>query len=113
MRKLKTEIQTIEAMIRIYCRHHHGKDLCSDCGNLLSYCLARIDKCTYGPIKPACNKCEIHCYAPKMRESIKEIMRFSGRRIIWRHPYLAVVHIIKENISNYKINQSINQSINQ
>jgi hypothetical protein len=105
----KLEIRTIGAMIRIYCRHHHGKDLCEECDKLLSYCLARIEKCIFGIDKPACNNCMIHCYAPKMREKVKKVMRFSGPKMIWKHPYLAIVHLIKEN----KLNQQLENSINQ
>jgi len=91
------EKMTIEAMVRIYCRYHHGKDICEDCGAILSYCFARIEKCIFGPDKPACNTCTVHCYSPKMREQVKTIMRFSGPKMIYKHPYLAIVHLLKEN----------------
>ena len=96
MRSVQIEMRTIEAMVRIYCRAQHGKDLCEECGTILTYCIARIEKCVYGPAKPACNTCTVHCYSPKMREKIKTIMRFSGPKMIYKHPYLAIVHLIKE-----------------
>jgi hypothetical protein len=99
-RSIKTEMKTIEAMVRIYCRYHHEKDLCNECGTILVYCFARIEKCILGPDKPACNACKVHCYSPKMREKIKAIMRFSGPKMIYKHPYLSIVHLLKENRKN-------------
>ena len=95
-RPIQIEMQTIEAMVRIYCRYHHGKDLCEECGTILTYCFARIEKCVFGHEKPACNSCNVHCYSPKMREKVKSIMRFSGPKMIYKHPYLAIVHLVKE-----------------
>jgi hypothetical protein len=92
----RREKLTIEAMIRIYCRHNHGTDLCEECGTILTYCFARIEKCIFGPEKPACNDCTVHCYSPKMREKVKTIMRFSGPKMIFRHPYLSMMHFVKE-----------------
>jgi hypothetical protein len=30
-RRLAREFKTIKAMVHIYCRDHHGHDLCSEC----------------------------------------------------------------------------------
>jgi hypothetical protein len=105
-RSVHREMRTIEAMIRIYCRHHHHQDLCPDCGTLFNYAIARIEKCIFGFSKPACNKCEVHCYSPRMKEKVKEVMRFSGPKMLYKHPVLAIAHILKE-----KRNKSI--SLNQ
>ena len=90
------EKMTIEEMVRIYCRAEHGAEMCEECNNTLAYCFARIDKCVFGQDKPACNKCTVHCYSTKMREKVKAIMRFSGPKMIYKHPYLAIVHLVKE-----------------
>jgi hypothetical protein len=95
MESLQREKRTIEAMIRIYCRYNHAKDLCEECGTILTYCFAKIEKCIFGPDKPACNNCTVHCYSPKLREKVKTIMRFSGPKMIYKHPYLAIVHVLK------------------
>lgn len=102
-------MQTIEAMIRIYCRNHHKQDLCNECGTVLTYAYARIEKCLFGPEKPACNKCTVHCYSPAMKEKVKEIMRFSGPKMIFKHPILALIHLIKEKQINHVTYQKINQ----
>jgi len=83
-------------MVRIYCRFHHRKELCEDCGTILTYCFERIEKCIFGMEKPACINCIVHCYSPKMREKVKIIMRFSGPKMIYKHPYLTIVHLYKE-----------------
>jgi len=108
-RSVQREMRTIEAMIRIFCQHHHNQDLCKECGAVLTYASARIEKCLFGPEKPACNKCTVHCYSPAMKEKVKEIMRFSGPKMIFRHPIMVLIHLIKEK----QINQLYKQQINQ
>jgi hypothetical protein len=90
------EKRTIEVMIRIFCRKKHGgEDLCRECSGLLEYANKRIDHCVFGPEKPACNDCKVHCYKPMMRERVKEVMRFSGPKMLWKHPVLAIAHLMK------------------
>lgn len=94
-RRLQRERQTIEKMIYIYCRGNHGigKQLCTECHELLSYAMQRIDKCPFQSDKPTCVKCTIHCYKTKMREQVRQIMRYSGPRMIIFHPILALQHL--------------------
>jgi len=90
------EKRTIKAMIEIYCKKHHGFDsFCPECKELCDYALTRLDKCPFGEKKPVCNKCKVHCYASDKREKVKEIMRFSGRKMLIKHPYLTFLHFIK------------------
>jgi hypothetical protein len=103
------ELRTIEAMVKIYCRYHHKEDHCKECVELLLYASARIEKCVLVPGKPACKNCEVHCYSPKMREKIIKIMRFSGPKMIFKHPVMALFHIITEKQFNYLFHQQINQ----
>lgn len=94
---MNLEARTVAAMIRIYCRAHHGaaKDLCNQCAGLLVYAEERIEQCPFGDEKTVCNQCTVHCYKPEMRERIKDVMRFSGPRMICHHPLLAVRHLIR------------------
>lgn len=95
--RLRRERRTVRAMIGIYCRHHHGgAPMCGACAELAAYADRRLDLCPYGPDKPACSNCPIHCYRPEPRERIREVMRFAGPRMIWRHPYLAIRHVLDE-----------------
>ena len=85
-------------MIRIYCRFKHKirKSLCEDCMQLEDYSHKRLDCCPFGEEKPACDKCTIHCYKPEYREKIREVMRFSGPRMIFFHPVVAMRHLIRK-----------------
>ena len=88
------EVNTVKKMIAIYCRHFHGQSPCSDCNELFNYTQKRIERCPQLDNKPTCSDCTIHCYQEVMRERISEIMRFSGPKMIYRHPYLAIMHVI-------------------
>jgi len=86
---------TILKMIEIFCSSSHkGSGLCGDCAELYEYASERIDKCRFGEEKPVCSKCPVHCYKKEMREKIIEVMRFSGPKMIWKHPLLAVLHLL-------------------
>jgi hypothetical protein len=94
--KMERERKTVKAMIRIFCRDRHrgGNEPCPECGELLIYADSRLDKCPFGEKKPACANCPIHCYRPDMRGRIREVMRYAGPRMVWRHPVLAAFHLV-------------------
>jgi len=96
MARISREKRTMAAMVRIYCRHHHGAhgQLCADCAQVLEYATGRLDRCPYGAEKPTCAKCPIHCYKPAMREKARAIMRYAGPRMLLRHPVLAILHLL-------------------
>jgi len=84
----------VRLMIEMYCSHHHGGDrLWDNCTTLVDYTDRKLDLCPYGPEKPTCTNCPIHCYRPEPRERLREVMRFSGPRMLKSHPYLAIRHI--------------------
>ena len=94
---MNLEARTIAAMVRIYCRAHHGEKtrLCAECAGLLEYAEERIERCPFGAEKPVCNQCTVHCYKPEMRERVREVMRYAGPRMMAHHPILAVRHLIR------------------
>lgn len=93
--RLLRELETIEAMTRIYCADHHGTPHpCADCQALMTYASKRLAVCTYGEDKPVCAKCQIHCYGKAMREKVREVMRYAGPRMIVRHPWFALMHLV-------------------
>jgi hypothetical protein len=91
-----TEKKTIGKMIEIYCREKHfsKKGICNECSELYEYAIARLTRCPFGEEKPVCSECKVHCYKPEMRERVKSVMRFSGPRMIFSHPILAIRHIL-------------------
>ena len=84
------------AMIALYCRKQHGgeRELCPQCRELLEYALGRLKKCPFQEGKTTCAKCTVHCYRPDMREKIRAVMRYSGPRMLYRHPGLTIFHVI-------------------
>jgi hypothetical protein len=94
--RMDRERKTLEAMIRIFCRDRHrgGHELCPECGGLRAYSGRRLDTCPFGEKKPVCANCPIHCYRPDMRGRIREVMRYAGPRMVWRHPVLAAFHLV-------------------
>jgi len=95
--RAEREKRTVEAMIRLYCRHNHrspNKELCPECQELLAYAKKRAENCKFGEDKPVCANCPIHCYKKDMREKIRAVMRYAGPRMIIYHPVMAVQHVI-------------------
>jgi hypothetical protein len=93
--RIHRESETVQAMIHLYChaKHHTGKHLCHECQDLARYALARLRRCPYQELKPTCARCPIHCYRPDMRQRMREVMRYGGPRMLYRHPVLALGHL--------------------
>lgn len=105
------ELEVVTLMIKRYCRGRHGtrRGLCPDCEELLDYVKLRRSKCPHGDKKPFCSNCRIHCYRPEMRERIREVMRYSGPRIVLRHPVLATRHLIESKREKRKLEKEAKQ----
>ena len=95
-RRLNRELKTVKAMITIYCHSLHGRkaEICEECAQLEDYASKRLANCPFMADKPTCARCSIHCYKSAMKEKMVEVMRFSGPRMLFRHPILAVMHIL-------------------
>ena len=96
---LARELLTIGKMVGIYCADHHDTSadvLCESCQEFMDYAEVRLEKCPYGEDKPTCANCPIHCYRPEPRERMREVMRFSGPRMLKRQPVLAILHMIDD-----------------
>lgn len=97
MTRIEREKIIVSKMVRIYCRHKEGNEsLCVDCEKLLNYAHQRLDMCPHGESKPTCRKCTIHCYRPDMKDKIREVMRYSGPRMLIYSPFAAITHLLKE-----------------
>ena len=100
---LERDLKTLALFISIYCRHRHqtvpkapaqmrihnvaaiaGRpvELCDDCTKLLIHAFVKRTNCPMDP-KPQCKHCPSHCYAPKYRAKIQEVMRFSGKKLLY------------------------------
>lgn len=117
-KKRENEKKIILCMIKIYCRHNHkkyyeihnktfgNKEICKECEEIYNYACQRTDKCRFMAVKTFCSACQSPCYKKDMKDKIKKIMIFSGKRMILYYPITALKHIfvmIKHNI-NKKLN---------
>ncbi|MCI7444138.1 MAG: nitrous oxide-stimulated promoter family protein [Clostridium sp.] len=93
--KRENEKKVVNLMIKIYCKgHNHGREIpCSECKKLIEYAELRTNLCPFMENKTFCSNCKVHCYKPDMREKIKEVMKYSGRRMLLYHPILAIKHV--------------------
>jgi hypothetical protein len=94
--RIERERKTVSKMIRLHCKKKHDQKtgLCPQCTELKAYSHYRLDNCRHRDNKPTCNNCETHCYKPERREQILAVMRYSGPRLLFRHPVLTVRHLL-------------------
>jgi len=93
--RISREIKTVAVMITIYCRKHHSADeLCPECRALMEYARKKLEQCPFGEGKTTCARCPVHCYRPEMRQKIRILMRYSGPRMIYKHPLMAIRHLM-------------------
>lgn len=96
MTRIDDEKHAIVQMIKLYCKKvHKRKELCNECKELKEYALNRLDRCPYGDNKTFCSKCKTHCYKKDKKEQIRKVMRFSGPRMIFYNPVIAIKHLLK------------------
>ena len=99
--KQRNDLSLLCHFVGLSCRSRHGRErqvslpaelsglvrkpllLCPDCAGLLEYAARRLRSCPLDP-KPACKKCPVHCYRSDYRERIREVMAWSGKRMILR-----------------------------
>ncbi|OIO37715.1 MAG: hypothetical protein AUJ71_04705 [Candidatus Omnitrophica bacterium CG1_02_49_16] len=95
-------------MMSIYCVGNHlSKGTpCGSCRELLDYAYQRLDRCPFGEKKTACADCKVHCYQPQRRKAIVDVMRFAGPRMVFRHPLLAMFHVVRKKKPSLPIRQA-------
>jgi len=103
---LQKEFDTITIMVRLYCRNHHRNKntICPECTELLDYAEKRLSSCPFQEQKAACGKCAVHCYKKDMRHKIRDVMRYSGPRMIWKHPIMTIQHLIDSRKKSPELN---------
>ncbi len=117
--KRDREKRVVSLMISLYCHKKHDgfwKDvhrrmgapiLCAECAELDRYARQQIDRCPFMETKTFCSNCRVHCYTPEMREKIKEVMRFSGPRMVFHHPIMALRHVIESKKEKKQLAQGL------
>lgn len=97
MSRIEQEKRTVEQMIRLYCYKKEGNEqLCPECRELLEYAHARLSRCPFGEKKSSCRLCTVHCYKPDMKERMREVMRYTGPRMLLYYPIAAIRHLWRE-----------------
>lgn len=99
--KRANEDKVCTLMIQVYCHGVHKtkcamkseSEMCEDCCALANYVHERVAKCPFMETKTFCSMCKVHCYKSEMREKIRQVMRYSGPRMMLYHPVLAVKHV--------------------
>ena len=106
--KREREKQMVSQMIALYCkkRHHPEQGLCPDCKELEAYACQRSDHCPFMETKTFCSNCKVHCYKPEMSQKIREVMRFSGPRMLFHHPVMAIRHVIESKKEKRRLERS-------
>ncbi len=92
IRKRRRERAIIAEMIDIYCRGQHHPPDCSDCRELTSYAIHRVELCPHMADKSFCSACATPCYDEAHRNAIRQVMRYSGRRYFLRRPLRTLAH---------------------
>lgn len=82
------EKELLTIMISIYEKDHQNLS------ELKEYAFKRIDCCPRKEEKTFCSSCPIHCYQKKYRDQIKEVMKYSGKRMLFKHPLITIKHLI-------------------
>lgn len=103
-KKIQKDIRVLADLTEIYCRKKHtGTErsplapkgslteyasvldvkLCPECTKLVLHGAVMRIKCPMNP-KPECKYCPEHCYQPRYREQVREVMRFAWRYMLKR-----------------------------
>ena len=95
----KKDIKLIGKFVEVYCTGNHGavervvfslpaglgeRCLCPECTIFMQYAVTRRIKCPLEAEKPTCKHCRIHCYNKANLAKVKEIMAYSGRKLMLR-----------------------------
>jgi hypothetical protein len=112
--EMDRDLRTLALFISLYCRYRHAQehkepvqlkthdvsaiagraiDLCPECTKLLTHAFVKRSHCPMDP-KPQCKHCPQHCYHPTYRAKIQEVMRFSGKKMLFAGRLDYLFHIL-------------------
>nr|WP_293444379.1 nitrous oxide-stimulated promoter family protein [Prevotella sp.] len=88
--------QTVKLMIQMYCKHRlKTSQIPEKYRQLINYANTRLDHCSWGKDKPACKDCPHHCFLPEKQKEIREVMKWSGPRMLIWSPRSAFRHLLQ------------------
>lgn len=111
---IQRDLKTLALFIDLYCRYRHADApktsvqlktydvqaiagrpvmLCPQCFKLLAHAWVKRSHCPMHP-KPACKHCPSHCYQPSYRAQIREVMKYSGKKLLLRGRLDYLYHLL-------------------
>ena len=100
--RVARDLKTLVKFVEFYCAAKHSTEtrfpmsgmnvekiagkpllLCPECTKLLMHAMVKRTHCAR-ELKPDCKHCPTHCYAPRYRSEIRNVMKFSGMRLLLR-----------------------------
>jgi len=104
--RISREKKIIEAMVRIYCKNHHGSKgkLCPECSELFDYAKMRLDRCPFQEKKYMRQVLSTLLPASDGRKSEGVLMKYSGPRMLLHHPGRAIYHLVDGRKKPEKLN---------
>lgn len=112
--KLEHDLKTLVLFIETFCRNKHAGlerisvrmrthdvaavaghpvELCPECAKLLMHAFVKRSHCPMNP-KPQCKHCPNHCYDPKYRYQIRQVMKYSGIRLFLKGRVHYLAHLL-------------------
>ena len=112
--ELTRDLKTLAMFISLYCKCKHTENektlvemkthdvaaiagrpiaLCPECTRLLVHAFTKRSHCPMEP-KPACKHCPNHCYHPTYRAKIREVMKFSGKKMVLGGRLDYILHLL-------------------
>lgn len=89
-----TELSQWVKKHRLFTPGLYSMKLCPDCYSLCKEVTAHTSRCPHMAYKSFCHYCPRPCYRKERLEAVKPVMKYSGPRLILRHPILAIRHLI-------------------
>ncbi len=87
--RLMREFIILSYMIELYCkRHHQHPTLCNECLTLLALCKRGYEDGFNGT--PATY------FDPEQQRQMREVMKWAGPRLFFRHPVLAIRYFLDD-----------------
>jgi hypothetical protein len=93
------DLKLIGKFVEVYCQGYHGasernlfslpaglgeRRFCPECSQFMKYAVTRRIKCPLEAEKPSCKHCRTHCYNKGNLAKVKEIMAYSGMKLMLR-----------------------------
>lgn len=108
------DLRTLGRFIEVFCQGQHGSAqrsevtiaalditgtvgrpimLCENCARLCAHAFVKRLHCRFDD-KPECKHCPNQCYHPRHQQQIRQVMKYSGRKLLMRGRLDYLLHLI-------------------